>query len=95
MKQLVLLLTVELALRLPGKELRARNKKRRGRRAIVATLSGAKPGRNLKLSELQLKDELQLKERPLARKRRNPLESDHEVAKVRVHRNDRKTNEFD
>ena len=93
MKQLLRAFPSELV-----NEHRVRNKSRGSQlRQVVA----AKPERNLKLSELQLKDELQakdelqLKERPLARKRRNPLESDHEVVKARVHRNDRKTNEFD
>ena len=66
-------------------EHRVRNKSRGSQlRQVVAV----RPERNRKLSELQLK------ERPRARKQRDQPGSGHEVAKPRVHRNDHNNNQF-
>ena len=73
----------------PVNERRVRNKSRRSQlRQVVA----AKPERDLKVRPKL--SELQLKERPRARKQRAQLESGHELAKLRVHRNDHKNNQF-
>ena len=73
----------------PLNERPVRNKSRRSqlRQVVAATLSEAKPERDQKRSELHRKGRLQ------ARKQRDPLESGHEVAKPRLHRNDHKNEE--
>ena len=73
----------------PLNERRVRNKSRRSqRRQVVA----AKPERDLKVRPKL--SELQLKERPRARKQRDQLGSDHEAGKPVLLRNDHKSKQF-
>ena len=73
----------------PLNERRVGNKSRRSQlRQVVA----AKQERDLKVRPKL--SELQLKERPRARKQRGPLVSGREVAKAPVHLNDNKNNQF-
>jgi hypothetical protein len=82
-KQLLQPLTVEPVLRHRKNERRVRKKRRsRQRQGVVAKLK-----RNPKLSELHRK------ERPRARKQRNQLGAEHEVAKPGLLRKDHKNNE--
>ena len=87
-KQLLRPLTAEVGLHHQKSGRRVRNKSSSRRQVVATTPSAARPERNLKLAERQLK------ERPRARKQRDQLERSHEVAKARVHRNDHKNNQF-
>jgi hypothetical protein len=87
-KQLRQPLTAEPVIHHQKSGRRVRNKSSSRRQVVATTPSAAKPERDLKLAELQLK------ERPRARKQRDQLGSGHEVAKSRVHRNDHKNNQF-